>query len=306
MGRATRLAPSCLPETMRTVLLLALLASLAAGCGAGSRGAASTTAPATTSVKVAQGLHVGVVGRLDVRVPGAVVERGSLDELGDDRLVLVSAESGAAVGLADAAAAHPQTHYALVGASVDGTGLPNLAGIVLRGDQAARLGGVVAGLIVADEGAREPRVAWVGPEERRLANGFVRGVHEIAPAAVVLRQWSADRPAACKESALEAISRGATVVMAHRGLCAEAAIAGAHQQNAPGLRLSDFEIPEVAAAQVVRDAVNGIYHGGEDLLFGAASGAIAIRALDPRIPTTIAVQAHTAAQQLSSGRRPTG
>jgi basic membrane lipoprotein Med (substrate-binding protein (PBP1-ABC) superfamily) len=220
--------------------------------------------------------------------------------------VLVSATSPAAVGLADAAAAHPETHYALVGASVAGTGLTNLAGIVLRHDQAARLGGVVAGLIVADEGGRQPRVAWVGPEERALADAFREGVHDVEPAAVVLRQRSADRPAACKESSLEAISRGATVVMAHRGLCAEAAIAGAHQQNAPGLRLSDFELPDVAAGQVIRDAVHGIYHGGEDLLFGAASGAIAIRALDARIPTTIAVQAHTAAQQLSSGRPPTG
>jgi basic membrane lipoprotein Med (substrate-binding protein (PBP1-ABC) superfamily) len=255
---------------------------------------------------VRQGLHVGVVGPLDVRVAGAVVERGRLGDLAGDRLVLVSASSRAAAGVADAAAAHPETHYALVGESVAGSGLTNLAGIVLRSDQAARLGGVVAGLVVADEGARQPRVAWVGPEERPLATAFVEGVHDIDAGAVVLRQWSADRPAACKESALEAISRGATVVMAHRGLCAEAAVAGAHQQNAPGFRLADFELPSVAAAQVVRDAVNGIYHGGEDLVFGAASGAIGIRALDPRIPTAIAVRARTAAQQLSSGRLPTG
>jgi basic membrane lipoprotein Med (substrate-binding protein (PBP1-ABC) superfamily) len=257
-------------------------------------------------VKAARGLHVGVVGPLDVQVSGAVVRRGRLDELAGDRLVLVSARSPAAAGLADAAAAHPETHYALVGASVTRNGLANLAGIVLRHDQAARLGGVVAGLMVANEGGRQPRVAWVGPEERALANAFVEGVHDIAPAAVVLREWSADRPAACKESALEAVSRGATVVMAHRGLCAEAAIAGAHQQNTPGLRLSDFELPDVAAAQVARDAVNGIYHGGEDLVFAAASGAIAIRVLDARIPSAIAVQARTAAQQLSSGRLPTG
>jgi basic membrane lipoprotein Med (substrate-binding protein (PBP1-ABC) superfamily) len=239
-------------------------------------------------------------------VRGAVVQRGRLADLASDRLVVVSAASPAAGAVPAAAAAHPETHYALVGASAQGQRLPNLAGLVLRDDQAARLAGTVAGLIVADESGTSPRVAWVGPEERPLALAFLRGVRGIAPGTVVLRQWSADRPAACKEAALEAVARGATVVMAHSGICADAAIAGAHQQNAVGLRLSDFELPEVAASQVVRDAVNGIYHGGEDLVFAASTGAIGVRSLDPRIAQTIAVRARAAAQQLASGQPPTG
>jgi hypothetical protein len=134
----------------------------------------------------------------------------------------------------------------------------------------------------------------------------VRGVHDVAPGAVVLRAWSADRPAACKEAALGALARGATILMAHGGLCATAAIAGAHQQNHPGLRLSDFLLPDVAAAQVVRDAVGGAYHGGEDLVFGAASGAVGVRTLDPRISAATAVRARAAAQELASGRSPSG
>jgi hypothetical protein len=115
---------------VRTGLILMLLASLAAGCGDGSKKTATTTTVAPRTAKAPQGLHVGVVGRLELRVPGAVVDRGRLDELAGDRLVLVSATSPAATGLADAAAAHPETHYALVGASVSGIGLTNLAGIV--------------------------------------------------------------------------------------------------------------------------------------------------------------------------------
>jgi hypothetical protein len=290
---------------MRTVAALLVLASLATGCGAADRSSARTTTAATQSAPV-QGLHVGVVGPIDVHVRGAVLQHGRLAQVASDRLVVVSAASQAADAVPAAAAAHPETHYALVGASAQGQRLPNLAGLVIRGDQAARLGGIVAGLVVSDESGTQPRVAWVGPEERPLANAFVRGVHDIAPGVVVLRQWSADRPAACKEAALEAVGRGATVVMAHRGLCAEAAIAGVHQQNGIGLRLSDFELPEVPVAQIVRDAVNGVYHGGEDLVFDAASGAIAVASLDPRISPTIAVRARAAAQQLASGRRPTG
>jgi len=40
-------------------------------------------------------------------------------------------------------------------------------------------------------------------------------------------------------------------------------------------------------------------------VFRAASGAIGVRRLDPRIPSDLALQARTAAQQLASGRRPT-
>jgi hypothetical protein len=102
------------------------------------------------------------------------------------------------------------------------------------------------------------------------------------------------------------VDRGAVAVMAHRGTCAEAAIAGAHQQNRVGLQVSDFEFPEVPAEAVVRDAVSGVYRGGEDLVFGAASGAVGVRRLDPRIPPDVAVRARTAAQQLASGLRPSG
>jgi hypothetical protein len=56
----------------------------------------------------------------------------------------------------------------------------------------------------------------------------------------------------------------------------------------------------------VGDAVSGVYRGGEDLVFGAASGAIGARRLDPRVPPDIAVQAHTAAQQLANGLRASG
>jgi hypothetical protein len=295
-GRAGWLAPSS---------FAAVLALAAAGCGSTPK-AATTTATKTSPPASTRGLLVGVVGPIAVDVPGAVVHRGTLRQVASDRLVLVSAATPAAEHLPEAAAAHPEAHFALVGASAQGQRLPNLAGIVLRDDQAAELAGAVAGMVISEETGTAQRVAWVGPEERPLARAFVRGVHGVAPGAIVLREWSASRPAACKEAALTAVARGASVVMAHGGICALAAIDGAHQQNRVGMRLSDFELPDVAAAQVVRDAVRGVYHGGEDLVFSASSGVIAVRRLDPRISATINVKARAAAQQLASGRRPTG
>lgn len=273
------------------------LVLLAAGCG-GATGRASRTTTATPPAPV--GLRVGVVGPLRVQAAGAVIEQMSLRAAAEESLVLAVATPRRAVSVPEAALAHPSTHYALVGASAAAHRLPNLAGVLVRDDQAARLGGAIAGLAV--RGQSEPRVAWVGPRDVSLVAAFVQGVHAIEPGTTILRQWSVDRPAACKESALTAVGRGATVIVAPHGLCAAAAIDGAHERNQPGFELSDFQLLNVAAAQVVRDAVHGRYHGAEDIVFGAASGAIAVKHLDPLLPETVAVQARAFAEQLASGR----
>jgi hypothetical protein len=252
------------------------------------------------------GVRIGVVGPLRVNVEGAVPEYGRLEQVAGDALVVVSAQVADAATVAASADAHPTSHFALVGASVKGVRRPNLLGLVLDEKQAARLGGVVAGLVAGDQGGQQARVAWVGPQERALAGAFARSAQDLRPGTTVLRAWSRDDPAACKEAALGAIDRGAVAVMARGGTCADAAIAGAHQQNRVGLRLADFELPDVPANVVARDAVAGVYRGGEDLVFGAASGAIGIRQLDPRVSPDLAVRARAAAQELASGLRPSG
>jgi hypothetical protein len=276
----------------RLVLLCAVV--LTAGCGAQHRAAATTTdaAPATTAVQ--SGLRIGVVGGLTVpAVFGAVYERGSLAQVADDALVLVPAGTPAAGNLAAVAAAHPSTHFALVGGSALALHRPNVAGLVIRDDQAARVAGIVAGIVAQDDGVEQPEVGWAGPEQPALVAAFARGVHSVDARARILHSWSANVPAACKEAAIAVVDAGAVAVLAPHGICAAAAIAGAHEQNVVGLRLDDFELLQVPAAQVVRDAVVGVYHGGEDILFGLRSGAIGVGGLDPRISPDEAVRART-------------
>jgi hypothetical protein len=276
-----------------------VLALLGAGCG-GVRQATvtTTTTVAKRAAPLPSGLRVGVVGPLLVAAPGVVPKRGTLTGL-DTSLVLVSAHAYGVAAVSAAARARPAAHFALVGASTKGDRAPNLVGLVLNDDQAALIAGYVAGLVAADAGTREPRVAWVGPVENALAGAFARGVHRAWPGAVVLDQWSRSIPGRCKEAALAAIGRGAMVVMAHGGLCAKAAIAGAHEQNLPGLRLGEFEFPDVVANFVARDAAAGVFHGGEDIFFGAASGAIGIGAVDPLIPLTTLGRARAAVPDLT-------
>ncbi len=278
-----------------------LLAVLAAGGCSGAKREASRTTPTTTA---ADGLRVGVVGPLRVDVPGILPRHETLDRLADDTLVLVDARSANPAALAAVARAHPTTHFALVGASVAGLHAPNLAGLVLRQDDAAYLAGITAGLVAGESGGTA-RVAWVGPEERMLAAAFGRGVHAAAPRVAVLHQWSRVVPARCKEAALTGIGRSAVVVAAHGGLCAAAAASAAHEQNVPALELGNFLFPGVAAGLVAREAARGVFHGG-DVVFGPETGAIGVRRLDPRITSAAVAGARAAAQALASGATKAG
>ena len=279
---------------MRLVPVLFCVLAVSA-CGAKHHAAATTT----TQTTAASGLRIGVVGPLTIDVPGIVPRHETLTHIADDPLVVVDAHTAAPDVLAAVARAHPTIHFALVGASVKGQHAPNLAGVVLKEDDAAYLAGVTAGLAAAETGAGA-RVAWVGPEERALAAAFGRGVHAAAPGVAVLHQWSRSVPARCKEAALTGLGRSAVVVMAHRGLCAAAAASAAHEQNMPALALGNFMFPAIAAGLVAREAVSGVFHSG-DVVFGPRTGAIGVGKLDPLISPTAVAGARAAAQDLASG-----
>jgi basic membrane lipoprotein Med (substrate-binding protein (PBP1-ABC) superfamily) len=285
---------------MRWVLPVLVCALAASGCGGGDQ----RTTTAAKQAAAPSGLRIGVVGRLRIEVPGIVPRHETLTRIAPDPLVLVDANSASPAAVAAVARAHPTIHFALVGASVKGQHAPNLAGLVLKEDDAAYLAGVTAG-IAAGETGEAARVAWVGPEERKLAAAFGRGVHAAAPGVAVLHQWSRSVPARCKEAALTGLGRSAVVVMAHGGLCAAAAASAAHEQNVPALELGDFLFPEVAAGLVAREAVSGVFHGG-DVVFGPQTGAVGVRAIDQRISPAAVAGARAAAQDLASGATKAG
>jgi hypothetical protein len=290
---------------MRAALIVVALA--VAGCGGAKHVTTVPTAPKKAPAPPLA-LRVGVVGPLAVaQAPGAkLVHRSSIATMPAYPLVIVPAGTTTLAAVLAAAARYPTSHYAYLGGSTAGAHRANVVGLVLRDDEAATLGGFVAGLVAKEQGGASPRVAWVGPEEQKLADAFVRGVHDAVPNVTILRAWSRSTPASCKEAALAAIGRGAVAVMSHDGLCADAAVDGAHQQNKVGLRISDFELLDIPVGVVLRDAVIGVYHGGEDLVFGATSGAIGVRSLDRRIPGDVRIRARAAAQELANGLRPSG
>ena len=188
-----------------------LLVSLTCvGCGAKK--------PPTRTVVVRTGpppaLRVGVVGPLDVSVPRVAVTRGTLQAVQRLPLVLIAAGTVGKRAVSSVAAANPDSHFALVGASVQEVKQPNLVGVVFRESQAAQLGGILAGYTASAQGVAEPPVAWVGPADTGIVRSFTLGVHQVAAGVTVLVDRSPATPAACKESALAAFLRGAAVAMA--------------------------------------------------------------------------------------------
>jgi len=284
---------------MRRLVSVLVCALVVGGCGTGRNDAATTSRTTPTTTTARGGFQVGVVGPLAVDVPGIVPRHEPLTRIGEEPLVLVDSHTAGPAAVATVARAHPTIHFALVGASVKGQHAPNLAGLVLKDDDAAYLAGITAGLAAAETGPTA-RVAWVGPEERALAAAFGRGVHAAAPGIAVLHQWSRSIPARCKEAALTGLGRSAVVVMAHGGLCAAAAASAAHEQNMPALALRDFLFPSVAAGVVAREAVSGVFHSG-DVVFGPATGAVGVGKLDPLISATATAGGRAAAQDLASG-----
>lgn len=283
---------------LRLAAVAALTMLALSACG-GSRPGKHVDSTRTT--KASGAFDVRVVGALQVAARGVRVTHGGLTSGGGEPLVVVSAAAATVAAVSAAAANDPTTHFALVGASTKGFEQPNLVGVVFRDDQAARLGGILAGLVAREEGGGGAAVAWVGPGRQPVIDAFRRGVHLADPALNVLVLRSPATPARCKEAALTAFLRGAAAVMAGRGLCADAVASAAAEQNRVSASLGDFEFPDVAVATIVRSALAGSYSGGEDLSFGTPAGAIGVRHLDPRVPPDAAVQIRRAAQRLESG-----
>src|SRR5438067_11700557 len=147
---------------MRGVAALTMLAFALSACG-GSRPAHRVGS--TRSARHGGAFDVRVVGALHVSARGVRVTHGRLTSGGGEPLVVVSAATAGVAAVSAAAANDPTTHFALIGASAKGFEQPNLVGVVVRDDQAARRAGILAGLVAREEGGGGPPVPRVRPGE---------------------------------------------------------------------------------------------------------------------------------------------
>lgn len=122
--------------------------------------------------------------------------------------------------IAKIAAAFPKIRFTLIDGQVD---LPNVRSVLFREDEAAFLVGMAAGLA-----STSGKIGFVGalpiPPIRRFECGFIEGVRQAAPQAVVHRIYLGATPAAFRDmdggrnAARKMIGQGVDVLFAAAGL----------------------------------------------------------------------------------------
>ena len=225
--------------------------------------------------------------------------RGRLASVQRFPLVLVASGAATAQAVADAAAANPGSHFALVGASVKKVKQPNLAASCFASRRRHCSAGCSRAMSLPPRTSSDPVVAWVGPAGPGLVRSFIRGVHRVDGGASVLVAHSSRSRRTARNPLCRVLQRGAVFVMAWRGLCAAAVADAAAEQNQIAASVRDFELPNAAVDAVVREALSGRYSGGEDVIFGFTTGAIGVGRLDPHVPASVAVKVRGAAQALA-------
>jgi basic membrane protein A len=228
--------------------------------------------------------------------------------------------------LSDVATAYPNVTFAAIERSVDTLpGAPrNVAGITFRTEQAGYLAGYLAGLLENRSPASKNTVGWIGgrstPAVDRYLAGYVTGATAADPTVSVLHGYaeSFEDPAKCKELALKHVALGSDVEFEVAGSCGLGALDAAHERNVwgigysvdqsalgPHVLTSAVERVDVAVVAAIRALQDGSLRGGADLTFDAASGAVGIGTISPRVPADVVASLRAEERKLAAGELPT-
>jgi basic membrane protein A len=228
--------------------------------------------------------------------------------------------------LSDVATAYPNVTFAAIDRSVAALqGAPhNVAGITFRTEQAGYLAGYLAGLLENRSPASKNTIGWIGgrstPAVDRYLAGYVAGATAADPTVSVLHDYaqSFDDPAKCKELALKHVALGSDVEFEVAGNCGLGALEAAHERNVwgigysvdqsslgPHVLTSAIERVDVAVVAAIRAMQDGSLRGGSDLSFDAASGAVGIGTISPRVPQDVVASLRAQERKLAAGTLPT-
>jgi len=266
--------------------------------------------------------ELGAVSRIVVSrsATGYVPSLSELARQGYDLVIGVGSSMARAVETA--AGRFPGTDFAIVDASqlAMRSQPSNVRGLLFAEQEAGYLVGYLAGLVVAERGGANPTVSSVGgrkvpPVDRYIA-GFRAGVRAASPGIAALNGYSQDfvDQAKCKEIALDQISHGSTVVFGVAGQCGLGALNAAEEQNVQGVGVdadqahlgdhiltSALKRVDVAVYQTIQEVQEGVFAGGEDVVFDVASGGVGLGNVSAEVPGDIIARVNTIQQRIASG-----
>ncbi|GGE44720.1 BMP family ABC transporter substrate-binding protein [Pullulanibacillus camelliae] len=204
------------------------------------------------------------------------------------------------------AAANPNTHFAIVD---DVVNAKNVTSITFKEEQGSFLVGVVAGMMT-----KTNKIGFVGGEKsaliKKFENGFKAGVKSVNPKADVLVQYAGSFSAADKGQAIanSQYGQGADIIYHAAGATGNGVFNEAQNRKKKGDNVwvigvdrdqYDAGMPEDvtltsmvkrvdnAVEQLSKDAMNGNYHGGENLQYGLKDNGVGLSEHHDHIPDNV-------------------
>ncbi len=214
----------------------------------------------------------------------------------------------------------PKTHFAIVDVSnADEGGLKNVEGLLFKEQEAGYLAGYAAGIAAKARGG--DTVSSVGgqkqpPVDRYIA-GYQAGAKAAFPGVKLLNGYSQDFEAQpkCKNLALNQIADGSVVVFQVAGGCGLGALDAAHEKGVwgvgvdadqgylgPWVLTSALKRVDTAVYDSIKDAKNGSFKGGQDVVYGLAQDGVGIGRFSPKAPGGIAAKVAQVRQRLLDGK----
>jgi basic membrane protein A and related proteins len=312
------------------LMLMAAVAFAAAGCGGSDNGettggAATGAATETGGEAVSVGLVTDIGGLNDrgfnslanqglenaesqLGIQGDVLESKSdadyipnLSEFGQkkDNLV-ISVGFLMTDATAKAAKAFPDSNFAIVDSAFD-PAIPNAQGLLFKEQEAGCLVGVVGALT-----SKTGTITWVGGQKIPPVDRFIAGYQFCAqdanPDIKVSGSYSDNfvDQAACKEIALDQISKGSDVVFQVAGGCGLGALDAAKEQGVWGIGVdadqsflgdhiltSAVKRVDVAVFKTIQSVQDGTFQGGGVTTFGLAEDGVALGKVSDKVPQDV-------------------
>jgi basic membrane protein A len=198
---------------------------------------------------------------------------------------------------AEAAAAYPDTSFAIVDSAFDPP-IDNAQGLLFKEQETGYLVGYMAGLVTESGTVSSVGGQKIPPVDRFIA-GFQKGAKDANPEVTTLNGYSQDfvDQAKCKEVALDQIARGSDVVFQVAGGCGLGALDAADQEGVwgigvdadqaflgPHILTSALKRVDVAVFKTIESVVNDEFAGGSVTTFGLAEDGVGLGETSPDAP----------------------
>ena len=226
-----------------------------------------------------------------------------------------------------AAAAFPNTKFAIVGASATDAkiaGAKNVEGLLFKVQDAGYLAGYLAGAMQKTHVKginRKHVVSWIGgsrsPAVDRYGAGYAAGAKAALPGIKVLHGYSNDFVARgrCKHLANAQIAKGSDVIFQVAGACGAGALEAAKSkkvfgigldadQSGAGPRVLTFAVKKVdqAVFLTIQDVSFGRYAGGTNRIFGLTDGGVGLGRLSSRVPPSVRARLVKVTARIKAGK----